>query len=198
MKRGWRLFAAGVFAALLLTGCSNFSPEMSGISIGKKGTVTEVSIENFDKDYYDKSELESEITASIEAYNSTAGSKAVKKNSFSVKDGVAKLRITYASASDYAEFNNVDLYVGDIQGAVQAGYAFEGQFYEVSDGTAKEDTAIWGSQIMTGTNYNTVAVREALLIEVPGTIRYVSANVQVKDSSTAVIAENETAYILYE
>lgn len=197
MKRG-RFAAILLCAGCMLTACGGFSTEISGISISKKGAVTEKAIENFDKDYYNKEELEQKIAAEIESYNSAAGKNAVKKKSFRVKDGVATLNMTYETAKDYADFNGVDLYVGDIQGAVQAGYAFEGKFAEVSGGKVSEGNLLWGSQIMTGKNYNTIAVREALLIEVPGTIKYVSENVKVKDKSTAVIEEDATAYILYE
>lgn len=197
MKRGLR---AGLLllAVCILTGCSSFSPEISGISIDKNGGVTEYVRESFDKGYYDKDEVQRQIESEIAGYNQTAGSRAVKKKGFSVKNGTAQLRMTYASWQDYAGFNHLDFYMGDIQGAVQVGYAFEGSFYEVADGQVKQDTAIWGSQIMTGANYHTVALRQAQLVKVPGNIRYVSENVKVTDKSTAVLEENETAYILYE
>ncbi|MDO4345293.1 MAG: hypothetical protein Q4C50_10865 [Eubacteriales bacterium] len=197
MKRG-RFTVALIGVAFILTGCGGFSSEISGISISKKGVISESVVENFDKDYYDKKELEQEIAAQVESYNAENGKNAVKKKSLRVKDSVAYLGMSYATAKDYAEFNQVDLYVGDIQGAVQAGYAFEGSFFEVSKGTVKEDAPVWGSQIMSGKNYSTVVLREELLVEVPGTIKYVSDNVRVKDKSTAVVEERQTAYILYE
>lgn len=183
---------------LSLTGCSSFSPAVSGISIDKKGAVTEYVREDFSQSYYDKGEMEEELGAEIKSYNEAVGTKAVKKQSLSVKEGIAQLRMTYASTKDYAEFNHLDFYAGDIQGAVQAGYAFEGKFAEVTDGVKAQEALVWGSAIMTGQNYQTVALRQAMLVEVPGTIRYVSENVKVTDKSTAVIEENETAYILYE
>ncbi|EET60013.1 hypothetical protein BRYFOR_07864 [Marvinbryantia formatexigens DSM 14469] len=185
-------------SGLLLTGCSSFSPAVSGISIDKKGAVTEFVREEFDQSYYDKGELEEGLDAQMKSYNDSAGTKAVRKQSLSVKDGIAQLRMKYASTEDYAEFNHLDFYAGDIQGAVQAGYAFEGKFAEVTDGKVSQETLVWGSAIMTGKNYQTVALRQAMLVEVPGTIKYVSENVKVTDASTAVIEENETAYILYE
>ena len=197
MKRGY-LLGAALFMSCMLTGCSSFSPEVTGVSISKKGEVTEVVREKFDKEYYDKKELEQQIESEVEQYNAENGEKSVKKNRFSVKDGEAILRITYSSAKDYAQFNHIGFYNGDIQGAVQAGYAFEGEFLEVTDGKIKEGEPIWGSSIMSGTNYQTLAIEEALLVEVPGTIKYVSSNMKVKDKSTAVLEESETAYILYE
>lgn len=197
MKRGY-MACILLGAAFILTGCSSFSPEVSGISIDKKGGITEVSRESFEQSYYNKEELESEIDAEVESYNAKAGEKAVRKKSFRVKDSTAQLRMTYKTAEDYADFNGVDLYVGDIQGAVQAGYTFEGEFYEVVNGVVRDDKPIFGSQIMTGKNYSTVAVREAMLIQVPGTIRYVSTNVKLSDKDTAVVEQKQAAYILYE
>lgn len=197
MKKGC-VYGFVLCLGLTLTGCSSFSPAVSGISIDKKGAVKEFVREDFSQSYYDKGELEEELDAEIRSYNDSAGTKAVKKQSFRVKEGIAQLRMTYASTKDYAEFNHLDFYAGDIQGAVQAGYAFEGKFAEVIDGKAAQEAQVWGSAIMTGKNYQTVALRQAMLVEVPGTIKYVSENVKVTDKSTAVIEENETAYILYE
>ncbi len=197
MKRGY-LLGALLCVSCVLTGCSSFSPSVSGVSISKKGEITAVVREKFDKDYYDKKELEEQVESEIEQYNAKTGEKSVKKRKLSVKDGMAVLNISYKTAKDYADFNNVGFYMGNIQGAVQAGYAFEDEFFEVADGKRKEDAPVWGSQIMSGKNYQTVAIEEALLVEVPGEIRYVSGNVKVTDKSTAVLEENETAYILYE
>lgn len=197
MKRGL-LAALLIGAGCALSGCSSFSPEMSGISINKKGGITEVSIESFDKGYYSEAELESEIDTEVARYNALAGEKAVSKKSFRVENGAAELRMTYETAKDYADFNGLDFYLGDIPGAVQAGYTFEGQFFEVTGIVVREDNPIFGSQVMTGKNYNTVAVREPMLVEVPGTIRYISENVRLTDKDTAVVEQGQEAYILYE
>jgi len=197
MKRG-RLIAALICAACILTGCGGFSPEVTGVSIDKKGRITQVVRESFDKDYYDKKEVEGEISSAVKTYNEAAGGKKVKKKGFSVKNGVAVLSMTYASAKDYADFNDIGFYVGDILGAVQAGHAFEGKFLKVSDGKAEAEASVWGSQIMTGKNYQTVVIEEALLVEVPGNIKYVSENMKVTGKSTAVLEETGRAYVLYE
>lgn len=197
MKRG-RIAAVLLCVGCILTGCSRFSPEMTGVSVGKKGQITQVIRENFDKDYYDKKEMDEEISAAVKSYNETAGGKNVKAGKVSVKDGVAVLRVTYSTAADYADFNNVGFYVGDILGAVQAGHAFEGKFLEVSQGAIKEGSSVWGSQIMTGKNYKTLVIEEAMLAEVPGEIAYVSENMKVTGKSTAVLEEVGRGYILYE
>ncbi len=197
MKRG-RMAGLALAVSLMLTGCSGFTPDTNGVSIDEKGVVTEFAREDFGQAYYDKEELENAIDTEVAVYNVNAGTDAVRKKSFRVKDGVAELRMTYATAEDYASFNGVDFYLGDIPGAVQAGYVFDKKFAPVSNGTVMLDSLVWGSGIMVGANYHTVALREQMLVKVPGTIRYVSENVRVTDKSTAIVEESGTAYILYE
>lgn len=197
MRRG-RFLAVLLCACCMLTGCSGFSPEISGIKIDKKGGITEVIRENFNQSYYSEEELKAQLTSEVESYNSQAGDKAVKSKGLKVKNGVAELTMMYAAFGDYAAFNQVDFYVGDVIGAIQAGYMFEGSFKTVSGGKINEESAVWGSEIIGGTNYKAVVVKGPLLVEVPGSIVYVSANVKVTDKSTAVMDESSRAYILYE
>lgn len=200
MKRGF-LLATALGVSCFLTGCSSlagFSPEVSGISVSKNGKITEVVKESFDASYYNEEELQSEIESEIAEYNSNHTEKAVKKKSLKVQDGEAQMRLVYESYQDYAGFNNVGFYVGDINGAIQAGYAFSGSFLPVNDGKAAEGSNVWGSSLMSGKNYKTIVVNEPLLVDVPGTICYVSEGVKVTDKSEAVTENTDTAYILYE
>lgn len=200
MKRGF-LLATVIGASCFLTGCgilAGFSPEVSGVSVSKNGRITEVVRESFDASYYNEEELQSQIESEISDYNSSHGDKSVKKKSLKVENGEAQLRMVYDSYQDYAQFNHVGFYVGDINGAIQAGYAFEGSFLPVSDGKTADGSSIWGSSLMSGKNYKTIVVNEALLVDVPGTICYVSEGVKVTGKSEAVTENTDTSYILYE
>ena len=200
MKRGF-LLATVISASCFLTGCSilaGFSPEVSGVSVSKNGRITEVVRESFDASYYNEEELQSQIESEISDYNSSHDDKSVKKKSLKVENGEAQLRMVYDSYQDYAQFNHVGFYVGDINGAIQAGYAFEGSFLPVSDGKTADGSSIWGSSLMSGKNYKTIVVNEALLVDVPGTICYVSEGVKVTVKSEAVTENTDTSYILYE
>lgn len=197
MKRG-HLLAVLLCAGCMLTGCSSFSPDVSGVSIDKKGGITEVVREMFDESVYSKEELESQLGNEIAEYNAQAGADLVKEKKLQVKDGVAVLKMTYASSRDYAAFNHLDFYAGDIIGAVQAGYMFEGSFYQVDNGTVNESTGVWGSGIISGTNDRVVVFQGPLLVEVPGKITYVSSNIQVTDKSTAVGSESSRGYVVYK
>ena len=200
MKRG-RYLAVLLMAGCMLTGCGilgGFSPEVSGISIDKKGGITEVVREMFDESVYSKEELEQQLTSEIEAYNTASGDEYIKEKNLKVKDGVAQLKMTYASAKDYIAFNNVEFYSGNVVGAVQQGYMFEGVFKTVTSGSVDGASSMWGSSIIRGTNYPTVVFNGPLLVEVPGEILYVSENVNVTDKKTAVCSDSSRAYIIYE
>ena len=200
MKRGL-LLATVIGAGCILTGCGSlagFSPEVTGVSVSRKGKITEVVKESFDASYYSEEELQSQVESEIADYNSSHGDKSVQKKSLKVQNGEAQMRLVYASYQDYSEFNDVGFYVGDINGAIQAGYAFGGSFLPVNDGKTAEGSSVWGSSLMSGKNYNTIVVNEPLLVDVPGTICYVSDGVKVTDKSEAVTETTDTAYILYE
>lgn len=197
MKRG-HLLAVLLCAGCMLTGCSSFSPDVSGISIDKKGEITEVVREMFDESVYSKEELESQLGTEVAEYNAQAGAEVVKEKKLQIKDGVAVLKMTYASSKDYAAFNNLDFFSGDIIGAVQAGYMFEGSFYKVEKGTVDQSSSVWGSGIISGTNDRVAVFEGPLLVEVPGEIVYVSSNIQVTDKSTAVGSQSARGYVVYK
>lgn len=200
MKRG-RYLAVLLVAGSMLTGCGilgGFSPEVSGISIDKKGGVTEVIREMFDESVYSKEELELQLNSEIQAYNTAAGDEYIEEKGLKVKGSVAQLKIKYASVKDYTAFNNVKFYAGNVVGAVQQGYMFEGSFKSVTSGTVDASSALWGSAIIRGTNYPTIVFQGPLLVEVPGEIIYVSDNVNVTDKKTAVCSDSSRAYVIYE
>ena len=93
MKRGF-ILAAVIGAGCILTGCSSFSPEVTGVSVSKNGTVTEVVRENFDASYYSEEELENTVESEITDYNSSHTDKAVKKKkkTGSLKKSMLKCR----------------------------------------------------------------------------------------------------------
>ena len=54
---------------LLLAGCLGSVPEENTIAVNKRGEITSTIVEDFDKDFYDADELESEIEAELAEYN---------------------------------------------------------------------------------------------------------------------------------
>lgn len=191
------------FIALLgigcaLTGCQRFESDVTGISINEKNVVTQIIKEDFTASGYSEEELSSQIEYEINTYNDASGVKCIKSDKLKVKDGVAEIRLIYATPEDFASFNNEDFFVGGMYDAIKEGYTFQGSFNSVDTGSIKEE-GIWGSKLMiSGEDYKTVIISEPTTVKVSGNILYVSDNLKVLGSSTVESGSNELGYILYQ
>lgn len=178
-----------VIAFGLLTGCSRFSPKETAVSIGKDGAVTAAVIDRLDQSYYDADELKANVESSVADYNGSAGEDTITVEKFEVgEEGEVELFMKYASGKDYADFNNVDFYVGDItDGYNNGGYRFETTFRQVEKGKAAGEE-IQREEIFAGSNHPMVVFSENMAVEVPGKILYVSSNVEVTGKKSARMA----------
>lgn len=175
-----------VLALCVLTGCSKFSPKETAVSVGKEGTVTAAVIDTLDQSYYDGEELKASVEESVAEYNAGAGEDTITVEEFEIgEEKDVKLFMEYASYKDYAAFNNVDFYVGDItDGYNNGGYRFETTFCQVEKGEAVEGE-IKREEIFAGANHPMVVFSEPMAVEVPGEILYVSSNVEVTGKKSA-------------
>lgn len=111
--KGIKLCIAGLFTACLLTGCKS-----SGLSVGdyktntllvdKKGGVQSGLIETFDKDYYDKDELEQYLTDVVDEVNKERGKDSMELVSLKISKGKARAVISYQDMDSYSDANNVE------------------------------------------------------------------------------------------
>ena len=176
----------------LLAGCSRFSPKETAVSVSKDGKVTAAVIDKLDQSYYDAEELKENIDQAVSDYNGSAGEDTVTVQKFETREeGDVKLFMEYASGKDYAAFNNVDFYVGDItDGYNNAGYRFETTFRQVEKGKAVGDE-IAREEIFAGSNHPMLVFSEPMAVEVPGKILYVSSNVEVTGKKSARMAGSQ-------
>ena len=112
------LLTAGI---MIITACSR-EDGGSSVSISNDGKVNSRIVENFDKSYYDQEELKQKILREADEYNLTAGEGAVSVEKVDVDEDVVKVEMTYATAADYAAFNDADFFVGSAAEAQDAGY----------------------------------------------------------------------------
>jgi hypothetical protein len=192
MKRAKGLILAAVTMSLL-TGCGGFSPDETAVSVGKDGTITAAVIDTLDQSYYDADELKADVESSVSAYNTTAGEDSITVDKFEIsEEGDVSLFMDYASYEDYASFNNVDFYAGDItDGYNNGGYRFQITFHQVEKGQV-QDGEISRQDIFAGANHSLVVFSEDMEVEVPGNILYVSSNVEVTGKKTARMAGSST------
>lgn len=195
-KKVWTaaVLAAGV---MMLGGCdqidevmeqftqSDWEPqEACGISIAKDGTITEIIQEELDAAYYDAAELQNMINTEVQSYNKENKGKSnntaepITVGSYTVDGKKVRLEMHYATAEDYAQFNNVEFYYGSMIGAQLEGYLFDVSFQKVRDGVVK-NTASTGTDVIHEMDQQVLIVRAPLEVHVPGSVSYTSTNAEI-------------------
>lgn len=210
------LFLAGV---LLCCGCGVKSDaDITTLYVEGNGKIEELTVEAFDKDYYDEEELKTYIDKEVDSYKKGGGTGSVKVKKCTVKDQVVKLLMEYDSAESYASFNDTEFYTGTILKAQADGYEFDLDFYapqkedtkkeKVSDteetvGSVQEAVAI--SDVLAEDDNKVVILQQDTAVEVKGEILYVSEHVEVTGKNTANVSgegadstDAKPAYIIYK
>ena len=124
---------AGAIALLTMTGCGETKAGITSVAIDKEGKVTHEIYEKFDRDYYDIQGLSDMAAKEISEYNVEYDTPkvALEKAEFVEDEKSARLSMIYESASDYSHFNQVSLFYGTVQEALDRGY-------EISKGLVNE------------------------------------------------------------
>lgn len=116
----------------ILAGCgADYSVEEDTVFVLKNGKIISTDVEAFDETSYHTEGLKSFIKEAIGEYTSENGSDSVKLKEVTVENGKAVLTIEYASAEDYANFNEIAFFTGSVQETLAAGYMFEDEFAQI-------------------------------------------------------------------
>lgn len=193
-KLKWYLCICIVLLAAVSCAKNEFSANTNTVYLKKDGTVTEASFDLFDKEYYSSSELEAFVEDEVNAYNSAKHiSDAIKVRKVEVANQVAAVFLEYQSWKDYKEFNQQEMFLGTIEEALNAGYAFDTDFLSFSDyEPAKLIDAL-------GNNKNQVFIwNQSMDVQMDGSILYLSKNVEKKDKKSVTLKQGELSYIIYK
>lgn len=181
------ILCTGIFA-----GCGS-APDAEDcmVYVDKKGVVTSVDVEALDQDYYDVSELKSYVEDTVAQYTAEHGKNTVKVSDFSVKDGMAKLKMKYQTPEDYTRFNGIELYQGKVVKALAAGYDFNVDFAAVEDGQITQSAS--REEIYAQKDLKAVIIKANMDVKIDGTICFVSSeNVKVTGNDSVSIREGYT------
>lgn len=176
--------AALAAGAMLLGGCSlleqnRWTPqETAAVSIDKDGTITEIVQETLDAAYYSAEELQNMITSEVADYNAAHGEDTVTVKEFEAEEGKVSLKMEYASAGDYAEFNNTEFYYGSMINAQLSGYLFDAAYKRVEDGVVQGQT-VSGTEVIKEMDKEVLILRAPIEVRVPGDVLFTSANAEV-------------------
>lgn len=171
----------------ILTGCGqSYDAEVSTVFVQKDGKIVSTDVEAFEEDRYDKEGLKTYVENAIADYNG-GDTEAVVMKSLTVEEGNAILILEYASASDYAAFNGIELFTGSIADALAAGYSFDVEFASVEGGNA---SACSVNDFLGSKDLKVAIIKGNIDVHVDGRVAYVStANTSYVDAGTIRIQE---------
>lgn len=108
------LFIIVLLSFLALVGCSKEEIFISTddvntntILVKRDGSIYAAIVEDFNKSYYDLSELNEFISAEVNKYNGNLGSNEVVIEELELKNGRAILILRYSKMEHYSSFNEV-------------------------------------------------------------------------------------------
>ena len=188
VRKGKALIILASLITCLMTGCLGGNDDLNDttLSISSKGEITHHIVESFDKSYYNEDELRTGINEQIEEYcNEKGDDSLIKLKDLKILDGVATADLIFKDYSDYAAFNEVDLFYGTIEEAIAADYPTDVTLKSVDD-----DETIGKYEFEALANNKIIVTGESLIIKTPGKIAYTTANIDVIDKNTAKMASD--------
>ncbi len=103
-----------LFSFVLLNGCKKEEIFLSvddvtanTFLIKRDGSLHVAIIEDFDKSYYNLSELNEFVAKEVNAYNEKAGSKEITIEKLELKNGKVVMILGYSKMAHYSAFNNM-------------------------------------------------------------------------------------------
>lgn len=189
-----------VFVGILsITSCGSWKAKAEGmtVSVAEDGAVHSYIAEGFDKDYYDKEELQQRILSAAASYNRETGGQNISVDKVSVEKQMAVVQMTYASSADYAAFNEGVFFVGTTKEAEEAGYDLN----VVLSGTKNEQETIGKSDLLGMSDVKILITDMTEAVTLNGKALYCSENVSVSKNLKTISRQEESdkmAYIIYQ
>lgn len=193
-----RLFTLFILCLSLLAGCKKGNLSLSlgdlnknTIYVDDNGNTETVIVDDFEKDYYDKDELESFINEEITKYNGVYGEDAVKLNDLDVKDMKVKAAFSYKDMDTYASFSRMDAKFMTVKEAENQGLLPQTMLH------ARDGKEVDKSEILEKAEYKVVVLNEKYDVLVDGKIKYYTAALPI-NSRTVQTTGEETAVIVFK
>ncbi|MDE6845963.1 MAG: hypothetical protein K2J99_09380 [Lachnospiraceae bacterium] len=121
-----------------IVGCgSEKTPDVKSISIGKDGMIAHQIVGGFEENY-DMDEIEKLASDRVAEYCADNGADSVMLESVDQTDGKVLIKLNYATAQDYNDFNHREMFVGTVAEADQQGYQLENIAFISADGKPME------------------------------------------------------------
>lgn len=194
--------AAGLcLLAVLLSGCGQTTvpEEISepSLVIGSDGEVTAYLVGEFDKSYYDLSELAAMAREEAAEFGrpSSDGTMPVTLDSVeAVQDGSGRVVVAYRfeGTASYKEFLGNELFYGTVGEAIAQGYLSDMVFQSVGNGSPMTSDALAAEK-----ERHLIITNAAAVIYCPSKVTHVSTGAVVNsDGSVDASQASDTVYII--
>lgn len=179
---------------LLLAGCGGDSSgggtketASSSVELKKDGSITEVIVEDFSKEYYKGEELKEYIISEVARFNGSTMDGEISVDGFQEKDGFIHVTLTYPSADVYSDYNSGENGSGAFfYGTVAEAYDM-GLNLDVTLDSVKDDESI-GREGLLGMGDSRIIISELpMTVKVFDKVTWVSDNVSVTGKNQAVM-----------
>lgn len=200
MKKNRRFTALACLLAAVLVGCGQTGVQdevnSTTISVDRNGGMTYYLVGEFDKDYYNLSELSDMAAGEAEEFNKDAGEKqavAVDKVE-PLQENEHKVLIVYRfdGYASFNEFNKGNFFYGTVEEAFRQGYVKEVQMKSVRDESLKTE-----EQLRQEGAKKLIVTDEKAVIYCPAKVTYISEGAVLnEDGSVDASSAAGTVYIL--
>ena len=134
----WKISLLVLVIAGTLAGCGqDKTPEVKSVSIGKDGMITHQIVGGFEQNY-DMDEIEKLASDRVAEYCADNGADSVTLESVEKTDDKVLIKLNYATAQDYSDFNHREMFVGTVAEANEQGYKLENVAFVSADGNPME------------------------------------------------------------
>jgi len=159
--------------------------------IKRDGSIYAAIVEDFDKSYYNLSELNEFVAKEVDAYNKKVGSEEVTIESLELKNGKVVLILRYSKMAHYSEFNNMPAaYFG--AGTQNVALELPSQYVD-----AKKNVAVDKDTAMKNSKNKVLVLYEPYEIVVEGDIKFHSENAKLLGSNKVSIMNEEMTVVIY-
>ncbi|MDD6332665.1 MAG: hypothetical protein PUA59_09575 [Clostridium sp.] len=170
----------------LLTGCA---VKMDTITVNtmiieKKGTISDISVEDFSGGSYDMAGLEQYVTDEIDSYNQKAGADSVVMKALDTENPIVKVQLTYQDMDSYNGFNDTAYELKNLAEETLTGS------FTAADGSTVNATEINGEKL------KVLKVSDAMDIIYKGKVLYYNQYVTENDGTYTASGEGEAVLVL--
>jgi len=196
--RKFLIIMLSIVCLMTMAACGNQQSAVTEttIEVKRNGSVVHTIVEEFAEEYYSLEDLTQEIHSACEAYNAAAGKERVVTESIELNDGILKVVMCYEDVSDYSSFNQVALFSGTIQKAIDSGYHLQVNLLPADGG----EISIGPKELYEMKNAHLLILREAVNVIVWDDVLYYTSNVMETDDPERVMVMEQDAlsYIVFK